>query len=570
MRSTQEFAELVDAIWNGRPTSSVSLSLDAPIYFAFRAKGRLRLATWRAESDLASALAAGVDQVRQAGWLEECDCWETCLTRDYRTVSSDRWSRCFANAKRGLYGIELTYRDVTDRIAPSAMIATNRSFRRCYDLFLQRQGLGEAQFLRGGGVIRCFEADQYLIFPGAPSRVVQMYRGNRVIGLESLTPAGIREMTSRLSDWLVRHVGEDGQLTYKYWPSRGEDSRADNTIRQFLATISLVRLAGRHPGGEAGEAAKRNLAYNIRRFYREYDGYGTIELEGKAKLGATALAALAILESRLSGHYARPFDRLRRGIERLWRPNGSFRTFHKPAQRNDNQNFYPGEALLFWATLYRDAGEAALLERFMKSFAYYRDWHRANRNPAFVPWHSQAYAIVYRRTGHAALRDFVFEKNDWLLAMQQWDSAPFEDLKGRFYSPERPEYGPPHASSTGVYLEGLAEAYALAKETGDTSRSSAYLTAILRGLRSLRQLQFVDDVDMFYISKRRRVHGALRTEAYNNEIRVDNVAHCLIALLKLCESPYFLVDAAQRNTAEPRSGAECDGRIEDEGAPPRN
>jgi heterodisulfide reductase subunit A-like polyferredoxin len=129
--------------------------------------------------------------------------------------------------------------------------------------------------------------------------------------------------------------------------------------------------------------------------------------------------------------------------------------------------------------------------------------------------------------------------NDWLLPMQQWNDGLAPDLWGRFYDPLHPDYGPPHASSTGIYLEGLADALALAQDCGDGARAAAYRRAIWRGLRSLRQLQFVDDVDMFYVSKRRKVTGALRTEAYDNEVRIDNLAHALLALLKLARMPDF-------------------------------
>ena len=124
--------------------------------------------------------------------------------------------------------------------------------------------------------------------------------------------------------------------------------------------------------------------------------------------------------------------------------------------------------------------------------------------------------------------------NDWLLDMQQWSDVRYPDVKGRFYNPDKP-YGPPHSSATGVYLEGLADAYKLADETNDLQRKSSYEKAILLGIRSVMQLQFTNEVDMFYISDRNRarVKGGIRTTVYNNQIRCDNVQHNLIALLKV-------------------------------------
>ena len=167
-----------------------------------------------------------------------------------------------------------------------------------------------------------------------------------------------------------------------------------------------------------------------------------------------------------------------------------------------------------------------------RSFPYYRAWHLENRNPAFIPWHTQAYCIVWEWTRDGELADAVFAMNDWLLDVQQWETAPHPDCQGRFYDPSRP-FGPPHASSTAVYLEGLADAVALGRTVGEHDRVDRYRTAILRGLRSLSQLTFKDDVDMFYIAKRDAVRGGVQTSEYDNAVRVDNVQHALTAIDKI-------------------------------------
>jgi hypothetical protein len=174
----------------------------------------------------------------------------------------------------------------------------------------------------------------------------------------------------------------------------------------------------------------------------------------------------------------------------------------------------------------------------MAAFKYYRDWHLkpANRNPAFIPWHTQAYYKIWRLTKDKGLQDFIFSMNDWLVdEMQQGpDDVEYRDTVGRFYNPKRP-YGPPHVSSTGVYLEGLIDVFEVAREIGDPIRAERYRKAIRLGLRSAMQLQFVDEVDMYYVPLhlRDRVKGGLRTTVYNNEIRCDNVQHNLMGILKI-------------------------------------
>jgi hypothetical protein len=124
--------------------------------------------------------------------------------------------------------------------------------------------------------------------------------------------------------------------------------------------------------------------------------------------------------------------------------------------------------------------------------------------------------------------------NDWLVdTMQEHSRVAYDDTLGRFYDPVSNKYGPPHASSTGVYLEGLIDAFAMARELGDKEHQEKYRRAIVLGLRSSMQLQFADDIDLFFVHDRERVRGGMRTTVYDNRIRVDNVQHVLMGVQKI-------------------------------------
>jgi hypothetical protein len=94
----------------------------------------------------------------------------------------------------------------------------------------------------------------------------------------------------------------------------------------------------------------------------------------------------------------------------------------------------------------------------------------------------------------------------------------------------RPEYGPPHSSSTGVYLEGLVAAHEVARAVGDAERGDRYTDAIRWGLRSALQNEFADGVDLHYWRGRAAIRGGLRTAVFNNAVRVDSVQHTLMGL----------------------------------------
>ena len=529
-------ADTVAAIWHGtKLPDRVAAALarkQAAVYVGLRRKGRRLAEAWSPPGHALQALRDALGEARRRSGTATADTLELVIAHDFEPVPFARRKAAFSNLRRGLSGIELRYGDEIERRGPTQMIASNRSFVAVIERFAEARGLDDDALARGLR-LRRFEAEQFLVSLLPTPSAVPLFRGNQVVGQDAVTREAVTGLARRMADWMIRNVAADGRMTYKYWPSRGRESASNNMIRQWMATLCLVRLARFYDDPDIAVLAERNIRYNLKQFFRQADGFGAIEHRGKAKLGAMALAALALAEHPNRRRFEAEESALRRSIESLWSDDGSFRTFLRPPERNDNQNFYPGEALLYLATLHHESGDEALQARILRSVRHYRTWHLAQRNPAFVPWHSMAYALLWRDKPSPALRNWIFRMNDWLLAVQQTAPSAYPDIDGRFYDPQRPHFGPPHASSTGVYLEGLVQAFRVARESGERRRADAYRLAILRGLRSLLQLELRDEVDLFYIGQRDRARGALRTTVYNNEIRIDNVQHGLMALLEI-------------------------------------
>ena len=478
---------------------------------------------------------ASLDGLRRRVGARPDEVVEACLTGETRRVAARRFSRVFYPRARGLVGMDIELRGETVRHSPTRMLAANLGFDRALERFLEEREAGHDEFA-AEGELRAFSADQYLLRPGAGRGPLELYRGSTLVDPEpSSHEARAADLAEGIAGWMLANLSGDGQLPYKYWPSRGTESPADNAIRRFLASLSLGRLGEFRGSAEIRNAARRNLRFNLARYFRDIGGgRGAIVEPAGAKLGASAVAGLAILESPAPEEFSEELAMLAAGIDSLVDDRVGFRTFFFPPERDgENWNFYSGEALLFWAEAARSGfHRAPSLERCAAVFELCRERHRRKRNPAFVPWHTQACTSLFAQTGRREFADFVLEMNDWLLPMQQWDGLE-PDLRGRFHDPRRPEFGPPHAASTGAYMEGLGDALALARALGDEERAGVYQRAVHRGLRSLRQLQFRDERDAFYVSRRERVMGALRTEAYDNAIRVDSAAHALLAAIKI-------------------------------------
>jgi hypothetical protein len=245
---------------------------------------------------------------------------------------------------------------------------------------------------------------------------------------------------------------------------------------------------------------------------------------------------ISLVESPARDSFTVQEEKLFNLTNHLWTESGKFYCFYLPESRKNDSlhNFYPGETLLGWSFLFEKNHDRNLLTRAMQSFRYYKDWHLENRNPAFIPWHTQAYFNLWKETKNKDLAEWIFTMNDWLVDVMQTNSrVAYDDTMGRFYDPVGGRYGVPHASSTGVYLEGLIDAFNLARRLGDKKHVDKYREAILLGLRSSMQLQFQDDIDMYFAQNRDRLRGGMRTTVYDNAIRVDNVQHVLMGVQKI-------------------------------------
>lgn len=502
-------------------------------YVAFRKDGKKIDEAWSYESNWKKSIKKSVQTLLQKRAYPNSI--EICIPYDLkeinpRVIRGQGW-----NIHRGILGLEFEYKDKKESVCPTQMIADNQSFRDVLDDYLKSKNIRKTNFFNLD--LKAFNAKQFLLSLDENGdknidTLKEMFRGNTIVSEAEVTKENVETLATLMASWLINNLEDNGRLTYKYWPSTEKESTANNMIRQFMGTTAIGRWAKYVGSDEVYIKQKKNMEYNFDRFYKEDDGLGFIEYRNKIKLGAASLAALSIIESKNRDNFFPIERKIRKFTFEMWNEDGSMNTFYK-SKRNDNHNFYPGEALLYWSEIFKENKDPELLRKFMKSFKYYKEWHLKNRNPAFIPWHSQAYYNIWLETGNQDLKDFIFLMNDWLIEkMQKNEVNKYKDTEGRFYS-SRNRFGPPHASSTGVYLEGLIDAYKLAKAVGDFERMESYRVSIVKGLRSVMQLQFADDIDTYYVSRKEKVLGGIRTTVYHNEVRVDNVQHNLMGVIKI-------------------------------------
>lgn len=476
-----------------------------------------------------------IELLRRIGPLHDGRTVDIVLLGDPVEVDSvtDR-AAATSNRMRGVSALEIRLYGKDLFLGPTEMIAENQSYRYLIDGFLHRQGLTRAE-LETFGTFTSYPVTWVRLEPsGGGFRVLPIFRGRRESATAPPGRAELRGFLERAAGWIRANMSADGTLPYGYWPSSARYRRDDNAIRQWLATVALADLRGPRIGApvEAARLLLRNIAGNLGKFYRQRGGPAVIRHDRKVKLGAMALAGLALLRSGPDERDRGALETLRTTVESLRNPDGSFATFLEPAARNDNQNFYPGEALLFLAEYDRRFPDKARARRIDASLDHYWSWHMrpANRNPSFVPWQLMTYALRLPRAGRPDWRGRVFAMADWLLELQETDDAPAPDMRGRFHAPGD-AYGPPHASSTAVYLEALCHAARLADADGDQARTTAYAHAAVAGFGQLMRLQFIDADRPPYIARADwpKLRGGIASTVYDNRIRIDNVAHAISA-----------------------------------------
>jgi hypothetical protein len=584
-----ELGKWVAAVYAGSSDEAPSFLKEGKgsAYVALRAQGKLLGEAWGTDGVMADSLADALAKAKDSAGSSTADMVEINLAHSFDSVKDPREEELYrkASGKRvGIRGLELTYNDYYERTPPTKMIAQAEKFGDVVKRFLKQADVKNlTQFAKDGGKARVFENHQVLVrLPSGEG--VKLLRGNVYVEPSEVTKENVQKTTDLMIEWMLTNLHEDGRLTYLWLPEQSIEKPNDNNmIRQWMGTNALIKVAEKRNDPELWARIAKNIDYNLEHFYEQDGELGFIKYQGQIKLGSLSLAAMAIINHPERARWQAQEHGLRRTIAALWNEDGAFDCYY-PARgekdRNSNvQNFYPGETLLFWAQLYRESRDPELFRRFAKSFNYYKTWHLdpdpKRRRPSFVPWHTQAYFIVWEvlRSGAAPtpavaegegetptvpavtpegwpvgtvppepvelkpeeLEAFVFDMNDWLIEnMEVWEESAFDDEKGRFHSRKK-DYGVPHASATGVYIEGLIDAYEMAKRIGDKKRQARYALALSRGIRSVMQIQFVDDVDMYYVTDRKRTKGGLRTDTIRPEIRVDNVQHVLMGVLKVLE-----------------------------------
>ena len=239
-------------------------------------------------------------------------------------------------------------------ISPFDFVATNRSFIKIFGNLLEHwEHLNIRRSARAGGVsLSEFQTRAAFRVELRPRRLntprAAGLAAARLVPIDEITLASVRALQQLHSDYLVRCVKSDGRMIYLYHPSRGSEDRSrNNAIRQWMATRSLIRIWQQRGSSELLQKVRKNVEYNLSTMYAGDGAMGVILDGKKVKLGAVALAALALAEAPFAADFAPVRDRLAATIDFLWQPDGAcFALSTGPRSGTTARTSTPGEAAL--------------------------------------------------------------------------------------------------------------------------------------------------------------------------------------------------------------------------------
>lgn len=316
-------------------------------------------------------------------------------------------------------------------------------------------------------------------------------------------------------DWYLNDINPDtGLLNYLYDPRNDTYSTNNNHVRQLASLWTLTELRNYTGDKNLDKLINKTFDYYLK-YQVQKENYSYLDIDDP-KISYNAFLIMALINSSLPDR-----DQLAKeladAILALQRGDGSYSTsFTKDT--NDAIDYYPGEAMLALIKLYESTHDQRYLESVQKAFPYYKKTWQERKNSAMVPWHTQAYYLLYRNTQDPQIPPFIFEMNNWVIDNYQGELGGF------------PKNDPRNLTS--FMLEGLVDAYALAKSLGDTQHIRSYENSVNLARDFVLRSQYTK-ADTLMLKHPARAIGGFKASLKDPRIRVDYTQHAVMALIKL-------------------------------------
>ncbi len=482
--------------------------------------------------DIDEAIAESINDDRFGGIIteDEYESIEIMFTFLYNISYLNNKSYGFLQntIELGIHSIELNYNNTPIVFKESVPISNNYDFAYLMKRLCLKGNLDEACYLEDD--VDIFIYDTFSFKAKREKPIIDLYRYSILIDLDTITNDMILDSIISGQQWYLNSIDNTTNLSeYIYYPSDDTYSFDNNHVRQLASLWALTELQKFYHKDSLDVLINTTFHYYLD-FIKNEGDYSYLLIDDSAKLANNAFIILSLLNVPSFNEQETLLEKFAEGIMSLQNENGSYNTYFF-SEKNTGIDFYPGEAMLSLMKLYRYNKNETLLQSVQKGFYHYRDYWINNKNTAFIPWHTQTYALLFEETKDMQVAEFIFEMNDWVIDNYQVKESSYLDEIGGF-----PRYYP--TFSTSVYLEGINDAYNVAIQVNDTFHIQKYKESIIQGSRFILQIQITEE-NSFYMENKNRSIGGYKKSLTSNEIRVDNVQHSVLALMKTYENNIF-------------------------------
>jgi hypothetical protein len=340
----------------------------------------------------------------------------------------------------------------------------------------------------------------------------------------------IIESISLSQNWYANNINtETNLLEYIYYPSYDYSQTYNNHLRQ-LATLWVLTEMKLFLENNSTDLLINNTFNYYLGFKNNSNGHIYLTIDDNSVLACNAFMIMAILNIPDYPERDILMEQLADGILAMQNEDGSYNMYLN-AGNNIGIDYYPGEAMLALMKLYQSTEDGRYLDSVKKAFPYYRSYWRNNKNSIFIPWQTQAYRLLYQETGNVESAGFVFEMNDWLIDNYQSIGSGSPENMGGF-----PRNNPDIFTS--FYLEGINDAYSVAKSVNDSVRVNKYANSIKNGTSFILQLQLTK-MERNYPKNPARAKGGFKYSFTIDEQRIDYTLHAVRSLIKTYENKIF-------------------------------
>lgn len=383
---------------------------------------------------------------------------------------------------------------------------------------MAQQALQEAEISDGRGQWATYFTQSWLGHSG-PVRTLESGYPRRP---ESTIDFSYRATGRLLAYYILDKIGSAVLPEYCYFPISDRTVIAQSATRVILALESLLHAGSILNDQTLRQAALSGLHYCCENI-RDYQGIPRLELpEMICGPSSEVFLINAVYRSRDRNMINRPSaQQLAQRLRNFFHPDGAITWQRQGARLRSDHDLFPGFLLRMAASVAEVEGTDTLPSTLHNHLSWYQRRFSLLHSWGMVWWQIQGWAAIYRLTGVEAMSSFVYDLADWALLHQL-------DKTGAFlvdYHPDGPGF------HTACVLEGIGDAWALARRAGDSERSRNYRKAWERGISFVDRL-IIRDEDTFTMPKPNRALGGVRESLTSSRIRIDYVAHALLALLR--------------------------------------